>query len=200
MQNGANYTAASAGRIAVYYENTFSGNFTPGYLQKQDTADTLFNADFETGDLGQWTSNVNDAGDLAASDTADYWGLYGMKAVIDDTAALYVQDDSPNNETQYRTRFYINPNSLTMATGDILDLFTGRNGTTDVFRIQLQKTATSYQIRSGLLNDAGAWTDTNWYDPSAGSGQAWIAIEIQYQALANSGSLTLWLDDVQNSR
>lgn len=43
---GASCTAAVSGRIAVYYENTFSGNFTPGYLQKQDTADTPFNADF----------------------------------------------------------------------------------------------------------------------------------------------------------
>ncbi len=58
-----NYTAGGAGRIAVYYENTFSGNFTPGYLQKQDTPDTLFNADFETANLSQWTSNVNDACD-----------------------------------------------------------------------------------------------------------------------------------------
>jgi RHS repeat-associated protein len=60
-------------------------------------------------------------------------------------------------------------------------------------RIQLQKTATSYQIRSGLLNDAGTWTDSSWYDVP----NAWSAVEIRYQAFANSGSLTLWLDDVQ---
>jgi hypothetical protein len=80
-----------------------------------------------------------------------------------------------------------------MATNDVLDLFTGRNSTTDVLRIQLQKTATSYQIRSGLLNDAGTWTDTSWYDVP----NAWSAVEIHYQAFANSGSLTLWLDDAQ---
>ncbi len=117
-----------------------------------------------------------------------------MKAVIDDTNAIYVQDDTPNNETQYRTRFYVHPNSLTMATNDVLDLFIGRNTAgTDVLRIQLQKTATSYQIRSGLLNDAGTWTDTSWYDVP----NSWTAVEIHYQAFANSGSLSLWLDDVQ---
>jgi len=88
--------------------------------------------------LSQWSSNVNDSGDLSASDSADYWGLQGLSAVIDDNTAIYAQDDTPNNETQYRTRFYVNPTSITMATGDILDLFTGRNGTTDVVRIQLQ--------------------------------------------------------------
>ena len=79
-----------------------------------------------------------------------------------------------------------------MASGDILDLFTGRNSTTDVVRVQMQKSATSYQIRSGLLNDAGTWTDTNWFDISNNR----TAVEIQYQAFANSGSLTLWLDNV----
>jgi hypothetical protein len=58
----------------------------------------------------------------------------------------------------------------------------------------LQKTATSYQIRSGLLNDAGAWTDTSWYDIS----NNWTAVEIHYQAFMSTGSLTLWLDDIQN--
>lgn len=85
-----------------------------------------------------------------------------------------------------------------MASGDILDLFTGRYSTNDVVRIQLQKTATSYQIHSGLLNDAGVWTDTSWYDASSGSApNSWSAVEIQYQVFANSGSLTLWLDDAQ---
>lgn len=116
-----------------------------------------------------------------------------MKAVIDDTAAIYAQDDTPNNETQYRARFYVNPNSLTMAINDVLDIFTGRNASSDVVRIQLQKTTTSYQIRAGLLNDAGSWTDTSWYNIN----NSWNAVEIHYQAFANSGSLTLWLDDVQ---
>lgn len=113
--------------------------------------------------------------------------------MIDDNTSIYVQDDTPNNETQYRARFYLNPNSLTMAGGDILDLFTGRNASTDVVRIQLQKNGTTYQVRAGLLNDAGAWTDTSWYDVP----NAWSAVEIHYQAFSNSGSLTLWLDDVQ---
>jgi RHS repeat-associated protein len=187
------YGYGGSGRIAVYYESTFSGNFTPGYLQKSDTADTIFNADFETANLSQWTSNVNDGGNLSASDSADYWGLQGLSALANDNNPIYAQDDTPNNETQYRARFYFNPNSVTMATNDVLDIFTGRNATNDVVRIQLQKTAASYQIRAGLLNDAGVWTDTSWYDASS----TWGAIEIQYQAFANSGSLTLWLDDVQ---
>ncbi|GEM_PF-3774457 len=77
-----------------------------------------------------------------------------------------------------------------MAAGDILDLFTGWKVSNDVLRIQLQMTGSTNQIRAGLLNGAqgvtGAWADTNWYDPSTSSGQAWIAIEISYAAFANS--------------
>ena len=207
VRNDDDLSAGVSGRIAIYYEaeNGFSGNFTPGHLQKSDTADTLFNADFETANLSQWTSNVNDGGNLSASDFADYWGLQGLSALVNDNNAIYVQNDMPDGsdvdtlpdpQTQYRARFYVNPNSLTMATNDVLDLFTGRNAAgSDVVRIQLQKTATSYQIRSGLLNDAGTWTDTSWYNVP----NAWSAVEIQYQAFANSGSLTLWLDDPSTS-
>ncbi len=37
------------------------------------------------------------------------------------------------------------------------------------------------------------WTDTSWYDVP----NSWSAVEIHYQDFANSGSLTLWLDDSQ---
>jgi len=121
-----------------------------------------------------------------------------MKAVIDDTTAIYVQDDpssgsGPNNETQYRARFYVNPNSITMANGDILDLFNGRNAAGNVFGVWLRKNGSTYQISAGLVNDAGSWTTPTWYDIS----NNWTAVEIHYQAFSNSGSLTLWLDGVQ---
>ena len=41
--------------------------------------------------------------------------------------------------------------------------------------------------------DAGTWTEGNWYDIS----NSWNAIEVDYQALTTSGSLTLWLEGVQ---
>jgi hypothetical protein len=192
VQGGSPYDTygyGGLGRVAVYYENSFSGNFTPGYLQKLDQPDTIFNSDFESGDLNQWTSAATDNGDLSASDSADYWGRYGLRALIDDTNALYVSDDSPASETRYRTRFYVDPNSLSMGAGEILDLLAGYNGATQVLRVQMQKVSGTYQLRAGLLSDAGSWTDTSWYAIQ----DAWTAVEIDWQALAYDGSLSLYV-------
>ncbi len=107
MNGGTPYfsTAGGFGRIAVYYQNSFSGNFTPHYLQKQDTPDSIFQDDFDDGSLTQWTSSVTNGGDLSASASLTYWGAYGLQAVIDDNNNIYVQDDTPSNETLYRARF-----------------------------------------------------------------------------------------------
>ena len=127
--------------------------------------------------------------------SADYTDNFGTQVQIASTADAYTAYDIANatqGEPHYRARFYVNPNSINMITDtDILDLFTGYNGTTQVFTVQMRKTASSYQIRSGLFNDAGTWVSTSWYNIP----NAWTAIEIDYQALINSGSLTLWIDD-----
>jgi hypothetical protein len=58
--------------------------------------------------LSAWTSNTNDLGDLSVSATAALIGSQGMQAVIDDTANIYVTDDSP---TADRYRRATDPNS-----------------------------------------------------------------------------------------
>ncbi len=150
----------------------------------------------EIGDLGQWTSYVTDGGNLSASPSLTYWGDYGLQAVINDNNAIYVQDDTPNSETVYRARFYINPAGVTMGASDILEVFDGYNNGTVVFKVQLQEpTAGTYKVRAGLLDNSGAWTYTGWYTLSPAAIQnGWSAVEINYQALANNGSIQLWLN------
>ena len=41
-----------------------------------------------------------------------------MQVLIDDANAIYVTDDRPTAEPRYRARFYFDPNSITMASGD----------------------------------------------------------------------------------
>ncbi|MCH7662516.1 MAG: hypothetical protein IH859_01435 [Chloroflexi bacterium] len=117
----------SNGRIAVYYENSFSAPFTPNYLYDTGagTLDSIFADGYESNDLLAWTWSVTDLGDLAASSSADYYGHCGMAATIDDTNQLYVSDSAPADETSYRARIYMDPNGLTMAAGDSLDLLKG---------------------------------------------------------------------------
>ncbi|MGB8983060.1 MAG: hypothetical protein WCC12_14385, partial [Anaerolineales bacterium] len=300
------------GRMAVYYQSDqsgFTGSYSPLYLQRENTPDTLFISDFETGILTpapQWDASV---GNLSASTSANYWEDFGLQVPVDDNNSAYVENNLPQSEPEYRARIYLDPNSLTMAASDVLDLFTGSNNDVDVLHVQMRKaplpvrdqgdalfqysgnwatvtrdgtfggsykqsagsgdTVTfdftgdqfnflystgayggildiyvddikigsvnqsggsthqnvwispllekqqhtvrlvhvsgsfvwfdaaqlydAYQVRAGLLDDAGAWSDTGWYDIP----DAWSAIELEYGAFANSGSLTLWLNGVQ---
>ena len=158
----------------------------------------IFADGFESGNLSAWTSNTNDAGDLSASAAAALVGSQGLQAVIDDTNTIYVTDDTPNAEPRYRTRFYFDPNSITMASGDAHFIFKGFMGSgTDVLQVEFRNSAGAYQIRGKILNDASAFVVTNWFTIS----DAPHAIEVDWRAAtgvgANNGGLTLWIDGVQ---
>ena len=122
-----------------------------------------------------------------------------MQAVIDDNNSIYVTDDSPNTETHYRARFYFDPNSIPMASGDAHFIFKGFMGTaSEVLRVEFRRSsAGAYQIRASLVDDAGGFTNTVGFTISDAS----HFIEIDWRAAtaagANNGGLTLWIDNVQ---
>ena len=80
--------------------------------------DFVFEDGFELGDLGPWSSAQTDGGDLAIVelDTTPAAALsqtkYGLRAVVDDTAGLYVQDATPQDANRYRARFRFDPNGF----------------------------------------------------------------------------------------
>jgi len=127
-------------------------------------------------------------------------GTYGLQAVIDDNNAIYVTDNTPNAEPRYRVRFYFDPNSIVMADKDAFYLLYGYSGTsTGVLRVEFRTFKGSYQLRAALRNDGNGWTNSSWANVS----DAPHFIESDWQAStfvgANNGSLTLWIDGVQNA-
>ena len=124
----------------------------------------IFADGFESGTLSAWTSSATDSGDLSASTSAAMKGTFGMQAVLDDTNTIYTTDDTPNAEPRYRARFYFDPNSITMASGDAHYIFKGFSGaSTDLFQMELRFSSGSYEIRVRVLNDASSWTNSNWF-------------------------------------
>ena len=158
-------------------------------------ADVLFADSFESGDFSAWQSNMTDGSDLSVSTKAAMSGTLGMQALIDDSTTIYVRDDSPNAEPRYRMRFYFDPNSISMASGNTHFIFKGFMGTaTEVLRMEFRQSSGAYQLNASLLNDASIWTYTNWFTIS----DAPHFIELDWQAVnANNGGLTLWIDGVQ---
>ncbi len=178
--------------------STPTASNTPTATNTSGVSDLIFADGFELGNLSAWTSNTNDVGDLSVSAAAALMGSRGMQALIDDANTIYVTDDNPNVEPRYRARFYFDPNSIPMTSGDAHYIFKGFLGTsTEVLRLEFGKSAGGYQIRAALLDDGTTWVNTNWYPLS----DAINVIELDWRGAtavgANNGGLTLWTNGIQ---
>ena len=123
-----------------------------------------------------------------------------MQAVIDDANAIYVTDDGPTAEPRYRARFYFDPNSIPMASGDAHYIFKGFMGaSTEVLRVEFRQSAGTYQIRASLLDDGTTFINSSFFTIS----DAPHFVEVDWRAAtapgANNGGLTLWIDGIQQA-
>jgi hypothetical protein len=164
------------------------------------SSDLIFADGFESTDLSAWTSSATDLGDLSVSGAAALVGSTGLQALIDDNTAIHVIDDEPTAESDYRARFYFDPNSVSMVSGDAHYIFTGYSGTsTEVVRAQFRFRKGNYELMAALRSDRSSWTNTSWLPLS----DAPHTIELYWQAGtsagANDGGLTLWLDGAQRA-
>jgi hypothetical protein len=162
--------------------------------------DLLFSNSFESSDLSAWSASSADGEDLKVTTTAALRGGFGLKAVIDDNAPLFVADARPKAEPRYRARFYFDPNSIRMTSGDAHPLMNGFEGiSTAVWRIEFRRSSGSYQVRGRLITDSSAWLSTRWFPIS----DAVHSIELDWRAASaagrNNGGLTLWIDGDQKS-
>jgi hypothetical protein len=182
--------------------NTPAPTFTPTPTftasPPPDVSDVIFADSFESGDLSAWTSAAVGGGDLSVNSAAALVGSNGMQVLINDGDNLYTIDDAPNAEPRYRVRFYFDPNSLSMATGDSFNLFRALMGTSkSVLQVAFRYSSGSYQLRGAVLNDSSSFVTTNWITIS----DAPHSIELEWRAATsagvNDGSLTLWIDGVE---
>ena len=174
--------------------NTIMPSHTPS------VSDLIFANGFESGNLSAWTSNTNDLGDLSASAASALIGNQGMQAVIDDNNTIYATDDSPNAEPRYRARFYFDPNSIPMLSGDTHFIFKGFMGTsTEVLRMEFRRSAGLYQLRIALLDDGSTWINSNWFTISDASHSIELDWRVSSAVGANNGGLTFWIDGIQQA-
>ncbi len=162
--------------------------------------DLIFADGFESGTLSAWSPNVTDNGDLSVSTGSASVGTYGMQAVINNNTSIYVTDNTPNAEARYRARFYFDPNSIPMASGNSLYIFYGYNSSgAVVVRVEFGWSGSSYRIRVGIRDNSSNWTTSAWVNIS----DAVHSIEFYWQAATgtgtNNGGLTLWIDGTQQA-
>lgn len=156
----------------------------------------LFADGFET-TLAAWSSYIEDTGDLSVSTAAKIHGAKGLSCLIDDVNAIYVQDNTPSNETRYRLRFYFDPNSISMPDDTSFCIFAALNtAESTVFKVYLERHWSGvYKIWMYAREDDGSNRTSDSYIISDGVHY----IELDFQAssapAADDGFLTLYIDD-----
>jgi hypothetical protein len=162
--------------------------------------DLIFRDGFESGDLSHWSSSATGGGDLSASPTAALAGTTtGLMAVVNDTDALYVQDDSPNDEYRYRARFYFDPNGFDTGEADghqRVRLLTALDPTgLRLLAVVLRRVSGQFAIAARVRRNDGARDDTGFVDIT----DAPHLLELDWVRSsapgASDGSLTLWIDE-----
>ena len=157
-------------------------------------ASDLFSDGFESGDLSAWDSSHTSSGDVSVTEGAKLHGTYGMNILLDDSNNKDVVDNTPDAETRYRARFYMDTNSIAMAENDrfyILNTF--NTDWTETYRIELKYISGEYTLI--IIERADdAYATTSRYTIS----DAPHYIEVDWQASsapgANDGSFSLWID------
>jgi hypothetical protein len=164
--------------------------------------DHIFADDFETGGLLAWSAASADGGDLSAPAAAALRGTTrGLRALVDDTAGLYVEDVTPANEPRYRARFHFDPNGFDPgeAAGNLRTRVFIAFQDAPVRRrlaLVLRRLDGQYALRARVRRDDGTQADSAFVPLD----DAQHALEVDWRRAsapgANDGTLQLWIDGV----
>jgi len=161
----------------------------------------IIDIDHEGGNLGEYTSTVEDSGDLSVQSGAALAGTsYGLQLIIDDTVAIYGEYDlgTSNTSGTLRFRFYIDPNGLSFpSTGSNFIIVYAYNSTPEIIcDCRLVWSGTSHQIRASIYLDTGGSSVTSDYNITDDPHYVEILLIRSTGSGDNNGSLQLWIDGV----
>ena len=162
--------------------------------------DVIFTDGWESGDLSAWTTAETDNGHLRASNLAGMTGNWGMRAEALDTNPMFVEDDTPLQENQYRARFHFDTVDFDpgVAQGHLrVRLLIGfaEAPTRRVFAMVLRKSATGqYALEVRTRLDSGLQADTGFVNITAGMHRVEVLWTRASTPGASDGVLRLWID------
>jgi hypothetical protein len=172
-----------------------------GGVVRRFSTDFIFGDGVETGDMSAWSDAATDGGDLTVTSAAALGGTgQGIEANVNDTAPLFVRDDTPNDENRYRARFHFDPNGFDPgeAEGRLrVRLFLAFEEAPDLTRLVtlvLRRSSGSYAVMARVRLDNGTRVDT----PFVPVTDAPHVIELDWRrsssAVTPNGSFTLRVD------
>jgi hypothetical protein len=160
----------------------------------------IFRDGFETADTSRWSATASDSGDLAVTAGAAMKGTaFGLRARVDDTASLYVQDDTPADETTYRARFYFDAGAFDP--GEAQSHFRTRifiafeeAPTRRLMAVVLRRQGGQYSLMGRARRDDNTQASTAFF-PIA-TGPHWVEVRWARASApaAADGRFELWID------
>jgi hypothetical protein len=176
-----------------------------GVFGRRFAEDLIFQDGFESGDLSKWSSAATDSGDLHPSVLAALkFTSLGLEGVVDDTASLFVQDETPIDEDRYRARFYFDtngfdPGEASGAHRTRIFIVFEEAPTRRLAAIVLKRQAGAYSLEGRARLDSGLQADTGFFAISPGVHSVELDWKRSSSAIANDGTFQLWIDGVSPS-
>lgn len=203
LQQIPSVASSGDGRFVVAWQSYGQDGSDWGVFARQVTPDLIFRDGFETGDLSNWTSSAVDSDDLSVSGlAASKFTAAGLQGVVNDTAALYVQDDTPLGEERYRARFHFDTNGFDpgeAAGARRVRLFVAFDAAPArrLAAIVLRRVGGAYEVMGRARLDDNTQHDTGFFPVSDGP----HSIELDWRRAsgpdANDGIFALWIDGAQ---
>jgi len=153
----------------------------------------IFKDDFEGNDFSLWDDGSLGGGDLSISTSAALFGSYGLQALINDTSAIELETSAPKDETQYRARFYFDPNSISIPNNNGFSILSAGGDSGSSFRLLLNYNGGTYKLQAQPYQDSGSTLSgqqiTLTDEPHL------IEVAFQTSSGVNDGSLQVWVDE-----
>jgi hypothetical protein len=188
-----------------YYPTSSAGGWQTriGSFRFPLCGDLIFRDGFESGDILAWAPlSETDGGDLSATGAAALGGTAtGLQAVVDDTNPLYVRDDSPNDESRYRARFYFDPNGFDPGESQnhrrtrIFVAFDGSPVRRHVALV-LRRVSGQFSVSGRVRIDDNSQVDSPFFDVTDAPHFFELDWKRATSAVAADGTFELWIDDV----
>ena len=168
--------------------------------------DALFADGFDSGGLGAWSSASTDGGDLAVQPRLDGEGhSFALRGFVDDTAPLYVQDDTPQDEGRYRAAFELDPSGFDPGEANgayrvRIFLVLETNPTRRLVALVLKRQNGQYSLRARVRLEDHSHADTPFVPISDGAHDIELDWIRSTRPDSNDGSFSLWIDGALASR
>jgi uncharacterized delta-60 repeat protein len=167
-----------------------------------DPPDLLFRDGFESGALTAWSSSATGGGDLGVSLEAALDSTpFGLRGLVNDTAGLYVQDDTPDDESRYRARFHFDPNGFDPGEAEQhrrtrLFIAFAEDPMRRLAAVVLRRLEGSYSLMARVRQDDNTQVSTPFVPIDDGP----HAIELDWRRASGpdalDGAFELWIDGV----